>query len=104
MSLYQDGNDDIQNEPSEMDDSKFMPKLTTEYLTKYEKARVLGVRALQIAQGAPVNIDSNITDPLLIAEEELRKKRTPLIIRRPLPDGTYEDVAVRFLENLDKGT
>ena len=97
---------DIQNEPSDIGDSSYRPIKTTEYLTKYEKARVLGVRAMQIAQGAPVqpDIDSNITDPLLIAEEELRKKKTPLIIRRFLPDGTYEDVAVRHLESLDKGT
>ncbi|KAK8882358.1 DNA-directed RNA polymerases I, II, and III subunit RPABC2 [Tritrichomonas musculus] len=97
---------DIQNEPPEIDESKYKPIKTTEYLTKYEKARVLGIRAMQIAQGAPVqaDIDTNLTDPLLIAEEELRKKKTPLIIRRPLPNGKYEDVAVRNLESLDKGT
>lgn len=98
--------DIIQNEPAEMNEQKYKPVKTTEYLTKYEKARVLGIRALQIAQGAPVQleIDVNITDPLLIAEQELKKKRTPLIIRRFLPDGTYEDVAVRNLESLDKET
>lgn len=76
----------------------YKPINTTEYLTKYEKARVLGIRAMQIANGAPVQIDiGSEVDPLNIAEEELKQKKTPLIIRRILPDGTYEDVAVNEL-------
>lgn len=86
--------------------NQFQPHRTTAYLTKYEKARVLGTRALQISQGAPVNpeVEGTLKDPLLIAEEELRKKLTPLIIRRFLPDGTYEDVAVRNLNTFEKST
>ena len=76
----------------------YKPVNTTEYLTKYEKARVLGIRAMQIANGAPVQIDiGHEVDPLNIAEEELKQGKTPLIIRRHLPDGTYEDVAVNEL-------
>jgi DNA-directed RNA polymerase I, II, and III subunit RPABC2 len=33
----------------------------------------------------------NETDPLLLAEKELREKKIPFIIRRYLPDGSYED-------------
>ena len=74
------------------------PINTTEYLTKYEKERILGIRAMQIANGAPVQIDiGHEVDPLNIAEEELKQGKTPLIIRRHLPDGTYEDVAVNEL-------
>ena len=74
------------------------PINTTEYLTKYEKARILGIRAMQIANGAPVQIDiGSEIDPLNIAELELKQGKTPLIIRRHLPDGTYEDVAVNEL-------
>ena len=74
------------------------PINTTEYLTKYEKARILGIRAMQIANGAPVQIDiGSEIDPLNIAELELKQDKTPLIIRRHLPDGTYEDVAVNEL-------
>ena len=74
------------------------PIKTTEYLTKYERARVLGIRAMQIANGAPVSFDiGREIDPLNIAEEELKQGKTPLIIRRHLPDGTYEDVAVNEL-------
>ena len=67
-------------------------KRTTKYLTKYERARILGTRALQISHNAPilVNLTDEI-DPLQIAERELREKKIPMIIRRYLPDGTYED-------------
>ena len=89
-----------------IDESKYRPRNTTEYLTKYEKARVIGTRAMQIAQGAPVqtDVDADFTDPILIAEEELRKGKSPLIIRRFLPDGTFEDVAVRNLLRSEKVT
>ena len=61
---------------------------TTPYMTKYEKARVLGVRALQISANAPVLVDlEGETDPLQIAMKELREKKIPLVIRRYLPDG-----------------
>ena len=65
---------------------------TTKYLTKYERARILGTRALQISHNAPilVNLTDEI-DPLQIAERELQAKKIPMIIRRYLPDGTYED-------------
>jgi len=69
-----------------------MDKITTKYLTKYERARVLGTRALQISMNAPVMVDlDGEIDPLKIAEKELRERKIPIIIRRYLPDGTYED-------------
>ncbi|KAK4202678.1 putative DNA-directed RNA polymerases I, II, and III subunit [Triangularia verruculosa] len=65
---------------------------TTPYMTKYEKARILGTRALQISMNAPVLVDlEGETDPLQIAIKELREKKIPLIVRRYMPDGTYED-------------
>ncbi|EFX00381.1 DNA-directed RNA polymerase and 3 subunit rpb6 [Grosmannia clavigera kw1407] len=65
---------------------------TTPFLTKYEKARILGTRALQISMNAPVLVDlEGETDPLQIAIKELREKKVPLIVRRYLPDGFYED-------------
>ena len=68
---------------------------TTRYLTKYEKARVLGTRALQISMNAPVYIDvKGETDPLKIATMELEQRKLPLIIRRFLPDNSYEDWSV----------
>lgn len=70
-------------------------RITTRYLTKYERARVLGTRALQISMNAPVMVDlDGETDPLRIAEKELRERKIPIIIRRYLPDGSHEDWGV----------
>lgn len=67
-------------------------RTTTPYMTKYERARILGTRALQISMNAPVLVDlEGETDPLQIAIKELAQKKIPLVIRRYLPDGSYED-------------
>ena len=70
-------------------------RVTTRYMTKYEKARVLGTRALQISMNAPVLVQlDGETDPLEIAGKELREKRIPFTVRRYLPDGSFEDWSV----------
>ncbi|KAJ4268751.1 subunit common to RNA polymerases I, II, and III [Fusarium torreyae] len=67
-------------------------RTTTPYMTKYERARILGTRALQISMNAPVLVDlEGETDPLQIAIKEMREKKIPLIVRRYMPDGYYED-------------
>jgi DNA-directed RNA polymerase I, II, and III subunit RPABC2 len=67
-------------------------RTTTPYMTKYERARILGTRALQISMNAPVLVDlEGETDPLQIAMKELSQNKIPLVIRRYLPDGSYED-------------
>ncbi|KAI8352058.1 RNA polymerase, subunit omega/K/RPB6 [Blakeslea trispora] len=81
------------NNPSERTE-----RITTPYLTKYERARILGTRALQISLNAPVMVDiDGESDALAIANKELREKKIPLIIRRFMPDGTYEDWKVKDL-------
>ncbi|XP_074660513.1 DNA-directed RNA polymerases I, II, and III subunit RPABC2-like [Tubulanus polymorphus] len=70
-------------------------RITTPYMTKYERARVLGTRALQIAMCAPVMVElEGETDPLQIAMKELKAGKIPIRIRRYLPDGSYEDWAI----------
>ena len=70
-------------------------RTTTPYLTKYERARVLGTRALQISMNAPVMVElDGETDPLHIAMKELKERKIPILIRRYLPDGSYEDWAI----------
>ncbi|ETV70386.1 hypothetical protein H257_14066 [Aphanomyces astaci] len=70
-------------------------RITTRYMTKYERARVLGTRALQISMNAPVMVDiEGETDPLKIAMKELAERKIPIIIRRYLPDGSYEDWSI----------
>ncbi|KAK2747537.1 hypothetical protein FQN57_002030 [Myotisia sp. PD_48] len=55
-------------------------RTTTPYMTKYERARVLGTRALQISMNAPILVDlEGETDPLQIALKELNQKKIPLI-------------------------
>nr|CAN62586.1 hypothetical protein VITISV_000776 [Vitis vinifera] len=68
---------------------------TSKYMTKYERARILGTRALQISMNAPVMVElEGETDPLEIAMKELRERKIPFTIRRYLPDGSYEDWGV----------
>ncbi|MBE0517573.1 MAG: DNA-directed RNA polymerase subunit K [Methanophagales archaeon] len=50
--------------------------------TKYEKARIIGARALQIAYGAPVLIETDELDPINIAIEEFEKSVIPITVRR----------------------
>ena len=73
---------------------------TIPYLTKYERARILGQRAKQIETGAKplVKIPENIVDSYIIAELELREKKIPFIIRRPIPGGACEYWNLRDLE------
>ncbi|KAK4685030.1 DNA-directed RNA polymerases I, II, and III subunit RPABC2, partial [Tremellales sp. Uapishka_1] len=73
-------------------------RVTTPYMTKYERARVLGTRALQISMNAPVLVPvEGETDPLEIALKELAVKKIPLVIRRYLPDNSFEDWKVEEL-------
>jgi DNA-directed RNA polymerase I, II, and III subunit RPABC2 len=116
-------------------------RITTRYMTKYEKARILGTRALQLrwvteergcnaavdlpsvtgrgpqhtltpwllcpimprhsprcSMNAPPMVDVGAeTDPLKIAMMELKENKVPIIVRRYLPDGSYEDWAASEL-------
>ena len=78
---------------------------TTPFLTKYEKARIIGARALQISKNSPILISTEElggeTDPIVIAEMELRAGKIPFIIRRYLPNGSYEDWPVKELKLSD---
>ena len=70
----------------------FDKRITLPYLTKYEKARILGARALQISMGAPILINlEGETDSLEIALKELKNRIIPIVIRRYLPCGNGQD-------------
>ena len=76
-------------------------KLTQPQLTRFERCRVVGARATQLAMGAEPLINANgKTDPLDIAEMELTANKIPMIIRRYLPNGTYEDWNLQDLQNI----
>lgn len=66
-------------------------RISSPYMTKYERARILGTRALQISMCAPITVElENEMDPLEIAKKELKEKKIPFIIKRRLPDGSVE--------------
>ena len=75
---------------------------TLPFLTKYEKARILGDRARQINSGAKpfVEIEPFVIDGYLIALKELEEKKIPFIIKRPLPNGGVEYWKLKDLEIL----
>jgi DNA-directed RNA polymerase I, II, and III subunit RPABC2 len=64
---------------------------TIPILSKYERTRVVGERAIQISMGAPPLVEvGNLENPVDIAEKELREKKIPYIIKRVLPNGLIE--------------
>jgi DNA-directed RNA polymerase subunit K/omega len=65
---------------------------TMPFITRYEKARILGERAKQINSGAKpfVEVKQNIIDGYVIALKEFEEKKIPFIIKRPLPNGAVE--------------
>ncbi|MHA1215367.1 MAG: DNA-directed RNA polymerase subunit K [Candidatus Hodarchaeales archaeon] len=79
-------------------------------LTRFEYARILGARALQISMGAPVLGDISASekkeegneeeegDPLLIAEDELKREVLPILILRTLPNGKTQIIPLSWLE------
>ncbi len=76
---------------------------TLPFLTRYEKARVLGLRAKQINDGSEplITITQDMIDGLTIAKLEFEQKKLPFIIRRPLPNGASEYWPVHDLQDLD---
>jgi len=68
-------------------------------LTRFEKARIVGARSLQIAMGAPLLIDhlEGLNNPIDIALEELKRELLPITIRRSLPDGASQDIPLTWL-------
>jgi len=75
---------------------------TVPFLTKYERARVLGIRAKQINSGSEIFVDvpPSIFDGYAIAEIELEQKKIPFIIRRPMPNGVSEYWSVNDLQQI----
>ena len=68
-------------------------------MTRFERARIVGARALQIAMGAPLLIGSPDAreGPIDIAIRELESGILPLTIRRTLPNDEYQDIPLKWL-------
>ena len=69
-------------------------------LTRFEKARIMGARALQLSLGAPpfIAIPETARTSLDIAMEELDKRVIPIIIRRVLPNGDYQNIPIDYFK------
>lgn len=68
-------------------------KKSHNFLTKFEKAKIIGIRSQMIANGARpcVNVPKDVTSSLDIATLEFEQKKIPLLIRRKLTDNSVED-------------
>ncbi|MCL2287859.1 MAG: DNA-directed RNA polymerase subunit K [Candidatus Bathyarchaeota archaeon] len=68
-------------------------------VTRFEKARIVGARALQISMGAPILVDADeaVSNPIGIALKEMDIAILPITIRRTLPDGTFQDIPLKWL-------
>lgn len=75
---------------------------TIPFVTRYEKARIIGERAKQINAGASlfIEVEPNVIDGYLIALEEFNQKKIPFIIQRPMPNGGCEYWRLKDLDVL----
>jgi len=73
--------------------------ITPKNITKFELSKVIGIRAMQITMNYPimVKLDPKTIEPMEIAEQELKEGKMPIVIRRILPNGMYEDCDVNTL-------
>lgn len=69
-------------------------------LTRFEKARIMGARALQLSLGAPpfIAIPKTARISLDIAMEELDQRVIPITIRRVLPNGDYQNIPIDYFQ------
>ena len=76
---------------------------TIPILTRYEKSKIIGLRATQINSGSELFIKApaNIIDGIALATMELKQKKIPFIIRRPLPNGTNEYWDIKDLDIME---
>lgn len=95
---YDSFDEEVNNEP--VTDDKY---IGLPYLTKYEKARILGVRTNQISMGSKIFVETNEKDPFKIAKLELQNKKMPLLIRRYFGN-IYKDISVNSLNDINNDT
>jgi len=78
-------------------------RISLDILTIYEKVKIIGYRAEQLARGVKplVDFDENAFDPIEIAKKELRKKILPFIVERKLPNNKYELWDIKELRQIN---
>ena len=91
---------DLQHKPVEITNKDGLIVTGPPTLTRFEKARIMGARALQLSLGAPIFIEipKNATTSLEIAMEELKQRVIPIVIKRTLPNGDYQHLPIDQFE------
>ena len=89
-----------EHEPQEIPCEKGKITIGPPTLTRFEKARIMGARALQLSLGAPpfIPIPKTARTSLDISMEELDQKVIPITIRRVLPNGDYQNIPIDYFE------
>lgn len=88
------------HEPIEIINKKGPVNTGPPTLTRFEKARIMGARALQLSLGAPsfIKIPKGASTSLEIAMEELNKRLIPIVIKRTLPNSDYQNIPLEQFE------
>ena len=91
---------DLEHEPTEITGKNGQIVTGPPTLTRFERARIMGARALQLSLGAPafIEIPKNATSSLEIAMEELKQRVIPIVIKRTLPNGDYQHIPIDQFE------
>ena len=89
-----------EHEPAEIPCEKNKITIGPPTLTRFEKARIMGARALQLSLGAPpfIPIPKTARISLDISMEELDQRVIPITIRRVLPNGDYQNIPIDYFE------
>ncbi len=91
---------DRPHEPTEILTEKGKITIGPPTLTRFERARIMGARALQLSLGAPtfISIPETARTSLDIALEELDQRVIPIVIRRVLPNGDYQNIPIGYFK------
>jgi len=90
----------VEHEPVEIPCEKGKITIGPPRLTKFEKARIMGARALQLSLGAPpfIPIPKTARISLDISMIELEQRVIPITIRRVLPNGDFQNIPIDYFE------
>jgi DNA-directed RNA polymerase I, II, and III subunit RPABC2 len=90
----------LEHEPIEIPCEKGKITIGPPKLTRFEKARIMGARALQLSLGAPpfIPIPKTARISLDISMAELEQKVIPITIRRVLPNGDYQNIPINYFD------
>ncbi|MDE1858745.1 MAG: DNA-directed RNA polymerase subunit K [Thaumarchaeota archaeon] len=85
--------------PKQPSIAEFEVKIGPPKLTRFEKARIVGARSLQLAMGAPafISIEGAYRGPIQTAMLEMEEDALPISIRRSLPNGITQDIPIKAL-------